>query len=322
MTIKLGMVMDPIDQINIDKDTSFAMMLEAQARGWEIHYMQLGDLYLLNGVAYAHTQRVTVQRDKTRWYSVVSEQKMPLTELDCIMMRKEPPVDQEYIYATHILELAEQAGVYVVNKPQSLRDANEKLFTAWFPQCCAETLVTSKASLIRDFLNEHQEIILKPLNGMGGASVFHLRGNDPNISVIIETISAHGTQQVMAQRYLPEIKDGDKRIIIVNGEVIPYALARIPALGETRGNIAAGGTARGQGLSERDQWIALQVGPTLREKGLVFVGIDVIGDYLTEINVTSPTCVQELDAQFGLNICAQLMDHVETTISNANELRS
>ena len=316
MTIKLGMVMDAIDRININKDTSFAMMLEAQARGWEIHYMQLNDLYLRDGVAHAQTQQVTVQRDQTHWYSVVSEQNLPLAELDCIMMRKEPPVDQAYIYATHILALAEQVGVYVVNKPQSLRDANEKLFTAWFPQCCTETLVTSKATLIRDFLNEHQEIILKPLDGMGGASVFHLRGNDPNLSVIIETISAHGTQQVMAQRYLPEIKDGDKRILIVNGEVVPYALARIPAKGETRGNIAAGGTAQGQPLSDRDQWIAEQVGPTLKEKGLVFVGIDVIGDYLTEINVTSPTCVQELDAQFGLNICAQLMDHVEMKISN------
>lgn len=237
--------MDAIDRININKDTSFAMMLEAQARGWEIHYMQLSDLYLRDGAAHAQTQQVTVQRDQVHWYSVVSEQNLPLAELDCIMMRKEPPVDQAYIYATHILELAEQAGVYVVNKPQSLRDANEKLFTAWFPQCCTETLVTSKATLIRDFLNEHQEIILKPLDGMGGASVFHLRGNDPNLSVIIETISAHGTQQVMAQRYLPEIKDGDKRILIVNGEVVPYALARIPAKGETRGNIAAGGTAKG-----------------------------------------------------------------------------
>ena len=318
MTIKLGMVMDPIDHININKDTSFAMMLEAQVRGWEIHYMQLSDLYLRDGVAHAQTQQVTVQRDQVHWYSIVSEQNLPLAELDCIMMRKEPPVDQAYIYATHILELAEQAGVYVVNKPQSLRDANEKLFTAWFPQCCTETLVTSQASLIRDFLNEHQEIILKPLDGMGGVSVFHLHSNDPNLSVIIETISANGTQQVIAQRYLPEIKEGDKRILIVNGEVVPYALARIPAQGETRGNIAAGGKAKGQYLSDRDQWIAQQVGPILKEKGLVFVGIDVIGDYLTEINVTSPTCVQELDAQFGLNICAQLMSHVETKISNAN----
>ena len=312
------MVMDSLDRININKDTGFAMMLEAQVRGWEIHYMQLSDLYLRDGVAHAQTQQVTVQRDQVHWYSIVSEQNLPLAELDCIMMRKEPPVDQAYIYATHILELAEQAGVYVVNKPQSLRDANEKLFTAWFPQCCTETLVTSQASLIRDFLNEHQEIILKPLDGMGGVSVFHLHSNDPNLSVIIETISANGTQQVIAQRYLPEIKEGDKRILIVNGEVVPYALARIPAQGETRGNIAAGGKAKGQYLSDRDQWIAQQVGPILKEKGLVFVGIDVIGDYLTEINVTSPTCVQELDAQFGLNICAQLMDHVETKISNAN----
>lgn len=309
------MVMDSLDHINVNKDTGFAMMLEAQARLWEIHYIQLDDLFLLNNAAHAQTQIVSVQRDPTSWYSIVREQSIPLAELDCIIMRKEPPVDQAYIYATHILEQAEHAGVYVVNKPQSLRDANEKLFTAWFPQCCTETLVTCKADLIRDFLNEQQEIILKPLDGMGGVSVFHLRRNDPNLSVIIETISAHGTQQVMAQRYLPEIKDGDKRILIVNGEVVPYALARTPAQGETRGNIAAGGTAKGQSLSDRDQWIAQQVGPTLKEKGLVFVGIDVIGDYLTEINVTSPTCVQELDAQFGLNICAQLMDHIEMKIS-------
>ncbi len=315
MTIKLGMVIDSLDHININKDTGFAMMLEAQVRLWEIHYIQLDDLFLLNGVAHAQTQIVSVQRDPISWYSIVRKQSIPLAKLDCIIMRKEPPVDQAYIYATHILEQAEQAGVYVVNKPQSLRDANEKLFTAWFPQCCTKTLVTCKADLIRDFLNEQQEIILKPLDGMGGVSVFHLRRNDPNLSVIIETISAHGTQQVMAQRYLPEIKDGDKRILIVNGEVIPYALARIPAQGETRGNIAAGGTAKGQSLSDRDQWIAQQVGPTLKEKGLVFVGIDVIGDYLTEINVTSPTCVQELDALFGLNICAHLMDHIETKIS-------
>jgi len=230
-------------------------------------------------------------------------------------MRKEPPVDQEYIYATYILEQAENQGVYVLNKPQSLRDANEKLFIAWFPQCCANTLVTRCATHIRDFLQEHQDIILKPLDGMGGESIFHLRSNDPNISVIIETITEHGAHFVMAQQYLPEIKQGDKRILIVNGEVIPYALARIPAQGETRGNLAAGGRAQGQPLSKRDYWIAEQVGPILKEKGLVFVGIDVIGDYLTEINVTSPTCVQELDKQFGINICAQLMDHIETKTS-------
>ena len=315
MTIKLGMVMDSIDHININKDTSFAMLLEAQARNWEIHYMELDDLFLRNGIAYASTQQIKVKRDPTSWYQVVAEQNISLDTLDCIIMRKEPPVDQEYIYATYILEQAEKRGVYVLNKPQSLRDANEKLFTAWFPQCCANTLVTRSATQLRDFLQEHQDIILKPLDGMGGASIFHLHSDDPNISVIIETITGHGTHFVMAQQYLAEIKQGDKRILIVNGEVIPYALARIPAEGETRGNLAAGGRAQGQPLTKRDVWIAEQVAPVLKEKGLVFVGIDVIGDYLTEINVTSPTCVQELETQFGINICAQLMDHIETRIS-------
>ena len=317
MTIKFGMVMDSIDHINIQKDTSFAMLLEAQARNWELHYMQLGDLFLRNGKAYARTRHIQVERNATAWYHVIAEQTIALEELDCIIMRKDPPVDQEYIYATHLLEQAERQGVYVINKPQSLRDANEKLFTAWFPQCCADTLVTRSAGLIREFLAEHQDIILKPLDGMGGASIFHLRSNDPNISVIIETITDHGQNYVMGQKYLPEIKQGDKRILIINGEAIPYALARIPAQGETRGNLAAGGFAQGQPLSERDVWIAQQVGPVLKAKGLVFVGIDVIGDYLTEINVTSPTCVQELDKQFGINICAKLMDHIETVIAKA-----
>ncbi|NOQ62945.1 MAG: glutathione synthase [Methyloprofundus sp.] len=314
MTIKLGMVMDSIDQINIKKDTSFAMLLEAQARNWEIHIMQIGDLFLRNGKAYANTQEISVKRDATQYYNVQAEHCISLEQLDCIIMRKEPPVDQEFIYATYILEQAEREGVYVLNKPQALRDANEKLFTAWFPQCCANTLVTRNAGHIREFLAEQHDIILKPLDGMGGASIFHLHENDPNISVIIETITAYGTRFVMAQQYLAEIKQGDKRILIVNGEVVPYALARIPAEGETRGNLAAGGVAQGQALSERDLWIAQQVAPVLKEKGLMFVGIDVIGDYLTEINVTSPTCVQELDAQFDLNICGQLLDHIQSTI--------
>ncbi|MEQ1546099.1 glutathione synthase [Methyloglobulus sp.] len=310
MPIKLGMVMDPIDRINIKKDTSFAMLLEAQTRGWELHYMELGSLYLRNGKAYAKTRTLTVQRDEKQWFNFVAEQDIALDMLDVILMRKDPPFDQEYLYATYMLELAEHAGVYVVNKPQSLRDANEKLFTAWFPQCCTETLVTRNASRIKDFLHELGEIIVKPLDGMGGASIFHLRVGDPNLSVILETMTQHNSRQVMAQKYLPEIKDGDKRILMINGESVPYCLARIPASGESRGNLAAGGTGQGRALTDKDRWIANQVGPTLREKGLVFVGLDVIGSTLTEINVTSPTCVQELDKQFGLNISGQLMDHV------------
>ncbi|MDD5113627.1 MAG: glutathione synthase [Methylobacter sp.] len=314
MLIKLGMVMDSIDHINIKKDTSFAMLLEAQARGWELHYMELNDLYLRNGRAYARTRTLKVRRDERQWYEFTAEQDIPLEQLNVILMRKDPPFDQEYIYATYLLERAEALGALVVNKPQSLRDANEKLFTAWFPQCCAETLVARESARIRDFLIEQGEIILKPLDGMGGSSIFHLRLNDPNLSVILETMTEHNSRYVMAQKYLPEIKDGDKRILIINGEVVPYALARIPAQGESRGNLAAGGRAEGRPLTERDRWIANQVGPTLREKGLVFVGIDVIGDTLTEINVTSPTCVQELDRQFGLNISGQLMDYIENSL--------
>lgn len=315
MHLKFGMVMDPIDRINIKKDTSFAMLLEAQARGWTLYYMQLNDLYLRNGRAYARTKILHVQRQAGNWFEFMEAHDLPLDELDVIMMRKDPPFDQEYIYATYLLERAESLGSLVINKPQALRDANEKLFTAWFPQCCADTLVAREPHLFRDFLQEQGEIILKPLDGMGGASIFYLRQGDPNLSVILETMTQHNTRYIMAQKYLPDIKDGDKRILLVNGEAIPYALARIPALGETRGNLAAGGSGVGRPLTARDQWIANEVGPILREKGLVFVGIDVIGDYLTEINVTSPTCVQELDAQFGLNISGLLMDYIERCLT-------
>ena len=313
MTVKFGMVMDSIDQINIKKDTGFAMLLEAQSRQWELHYMELQDLFLLNGRAYARTRTLSVQRSDN-YYQFIQEQVLPLDELDVIIMRKDPPFNQEYIYATYLLEQAEQRGTYVVNKPQSLRDANEKLFTAWFPQCCTDTLVSKDSARIRDFLQQQQEIILKPLDGMGGASIFHLRLNDPNLSVILENMTEHNSRTVMAQRYLPEIKHGDKRILVVNGEAVPYALARIPVQGETRGNLAAGGIARAQPLSERDKWIVAQVGETLKAKGLIFVGLDVIGDYLTEINVTSPTCVQELDRAYDLNISGLLMDHIAETL--------
>jgi glutathione synthase len=315
MTLKFGIVMDSIDSINLYKDTSFAMLLEAQRRGWTLYYMEINDLFLRNAQAYARTRCVAVKREAGAHYQFLTEQILPLAALDVVMMRKDPPFDAQYLYATYVLEQAEQAGCYVINKPQSLRDANEKLFTAWFPACCTDSLVTSEPARIREFLQEFQDIILKPLDGMGGASIFRLRSGDPNLSVILETMTAYGQRYVMAQKYLPAIKDGDKRILVVNGEAIPYALARIPAHGESRGNLAAGGSGRGQPLSERDQWIVAQVAPTLKAKGLIFVGLDVIGDYLTEINVTSPTCVQELDQQFGLNICGQLMDHVVEKLS-------
>ncbi len=317
MKIKLGIVMDPIERINIDKDTSFAMLLEAQQRGWKLHYMELNDLYLRNGRAFARTRLLQIQRDAQHWFAFSAEQNIALDDLDVILMRKDPPFDQEYIYATYLLECAEEQGVHVVNKPQSLRDANEKLYTAWFPQCCAETLVAREPRRIRDFLAEHREIIVKPLDGMGGDSIFHLRQDDPNTAVILEIMTRHKTRFIMAQRYLPEISAGDKRILLIDGEPIPYALARIPAKGETRGNLAAGGSAEGRALTERDRWIAAQVGPTLKDKGLVFVGLDVIGDYLTEINVTSPTCVQELDRQFKLNISATLMNHIENHLQQS-----
>jgi len=311
MSRRIGIVMDPISKINIKKDTSFAMLLAAQAKGWQLFYMEQDDLFLSQGKAMAEMQSLSVQEDPKHWYELGKSETAELATLDAILMRKDPPFDMEYIYSSYLLEQAENDGVLIVNKPQSLRDANEKLFTAWFPQCCPETLVTRKAKQIRDFQQLHGDIILKPLDGMGGASIFRVKQDDPNTSVIIETLTEHGSKMIMAQKFIPDISDGDKRILMINGEPIPYALARIPAKGETRGNLAAGGRAEGRPLSDRDRWICQQVGPTLREKGLLFVGLDVIGDYLTEINVTSPTCVRELDAQFELNIAGDLMNCIE-----------
>jgi glutathione synthase len=310
MTLKLGVVMDPIAGMQIKKNTTFAILLEAQRRGWEIYYMEPGDLFLHQGKVSARMRRLTVQDDPAHWFDFKTEQVQALHQLDVILMRKDPPFDMQYIYVTYLLELAENQGVLVVNKPSSLRDANEKLFTAWFPQCCPETLVTSNGERLREFINEQQDVILKPLDGMGGVSIFRVTQGDLNTSVIIETLTQFNRRAIMAQRFIPEISQGDKRILLVNGEPIPYALARIPAAGELRGNLAAGGKGMGIPLSKRDYWICEQVGQTLREKGLMFVGLDVIGDYLTEINVTSPTCARELDAQYGLNISGQLLDCV------------
>jgi glutathione synthase len=308
--IALGVVMDPITGINYKKDSTLAMLLAAQQRGWDLFYMQQGDLYLTDGVAYGRMRPLKVFRDEQRWFSLDEPVETPLYELDVILMRKDPPFDMEYIYSTYLLEQAEAAGSLVVNKPQSLRDANEKLFTAWFPQCTAPTLVSSDVGRIRKFLGEQQEIILKPLDGMGGASIFKLALNDPNTSVIMETLTNHSKRYAMAQRYIPEISAGDKRILLIDGEPVPYALARVPAAGELRGNLAAGGRGVGVALSERDLWICSQIGPALRKHGLLFVGIDVIGDYLTEINVTSPTCIRELDKLYNLDIAGQLMDAI------------
>lgn len=311
MGIKLGIVMDPIAAIKPYKDSSFAMLLEAQARGYQLYYMEMGDLSLREGQSYGRMALLEIRDEAEDWFALGEAQELPLAELDTILMRKDPPFDTEYIYATYLLEQAEAAGVLVVNKPQSLRDANEKLYTAWFSQCSPPTLVTRRDEQLRAFLAEHGDIILKPLEGMGGASVFRLREQDANIGVTIELLTAHGERYIMAQRFIPEITEGDKRILLVDGEPMPYALARLPAKGEVRANLAAGGRGVGVELSERDRWICQQVAPTLKEKGLLFVGLDVIGDYLTEINVTSPTCIRELDAQYGLNISGKLMDAIE-----------
>lgn len=314
--IKLGVVMDPIQSIHPQKDSTLAMLLEAQRRGWSLHYMEMDDLFLENNIVEARTHQLQVMDQIDHWYRLGEQETIALSELDAILMRKDPPFDREYLYATHLLELAESCGTLVVNRPQSLRDYNEKLATAWFPDLTPPMIVTRNSEQIRAFLQQHQEIILKPLDAMGGSSIFRLQAGDPNTGVVIETLTHHGQHYTMVQRYIPEIRDGDKRILLIDGEPVPYALARIPAEGEHRGNLAAGGRGEGIPLSPRDYQIVEQVAPTLREKGLIFVGLDVIGDYLTEINVTSPTCIRELDKQFGLNIAGQLMDAIESRLSS------
>jgi glutathione synthase len=311
MSTRLGVVMDPIASIKVQKDSTFAMLLAAQARGWELYYMEQQDLFLRDGLGQGRMRPLRVSDRDRDWFSWTGPaRELPLHELHAILMRKDPPLDLEYLYSTYLLEQAEARGTLVVNRCASLRDANEKLFTAWFPQCCAPTLVSREADRFRAFLAEQGDIILKPLDAMGGASVFRVRRDDPNIAVIIETLTDHGRRMAMAQRFIPEIRDGDKRILLIDGEPVPHALARIPAPGETRGNLAAGGRGEGVPLTERDHWICAQVAPVLRAKGLLFVGLDVIGDYLTEINVTSPTCIRELDRQYGLDIAGRLMDAI------------
>ncbi|WP_338558123.1 glutathione synthase [Erwinia sp. E_sp_B04_7] len=313
--IKLGIVMDPITAINIKKDSSFAMLLEAQRRGYEIHYMEMNDLYLRGGEARAHTRTLSVEQNYDKWFEFGSEQDIALADLNVVLMRKDPPFDTEFIYATYILERAEEKGTLIVNKPQSLRDCNEKLFTAWFAELTPDTLVTRNAQQIREFWQEHGDIILKPLDGMGGASIFRVKKEDPNLSVIIETLTEHGNFYCMAQNFLPAIKEGDKRVLVVDGEPVPYCLARIPKSGETRGNLAAGGRGEARPLSDSDWEIARRVGPTLKAKGLIFVGLDIIGDKLTEINVTSPTCIREIEAAFPISVTGMLMDAIEKRLA-------
>jgi glutathione synthase len=312
---KLAMVMDPIAAVKTEKDTSFRLLLEAQARGYQCFYLEMGDLVIDNGQPMAFAKEVSVRDQTSDFYSLSDSHYRPLEDFDVIMMRKDPPFDSEFLYATHILELAEQRGSLVVNKPQSLRDCNEKLFTSWFADSIADTLVSSRADVIKAFHKKHGDVILKPLDGMGGASIFKVGADGSNLGVIIETLTEKGQRYAMVQKYLPEIKDGDKRILIINGEPVPYSLARIPSAGETRGNLAAGGSGRAQPLSDSDWALARKVAPELKKRGLIIVGLDVIGDRITEINVTSPTCMREIENAYDINIAEMVFQAIEEKLN-------
>ncbi|MDE0746686.1 MAG: glutathione synthase [Porticoccaceae bacterium] len=307
MSKLLGVVMDPIRSINYHKDTTLALLLAAQNHGYELFYMEQKSLFIDSTGPGAKMSSLKVHADSNSWYELGDSTFKPLGDLDVILMRKDPPFDSEFIYSTYILEAAERLGTLIVNKPQSLRDCNEKVFATEFPQCTPPLLVSRDEDLLKQFLIEHKEVVYKPLDGMGGTSIFRVQQGDQNLNVIIETLTNYGQNTIMAQKYLPEILSGDKRILVIDGEVVPYCVARIPAAGEFRGNLAAGGRGVVQPLSTRDLWIAQQIAPTLVEKGLLFVGLDVIGDYLTEINVTSPTCVREIDNAKDTAIGDQLM---------------
>ncbi len=315
MTVKVGVVMDPIESITYYKDTTLALLLAAQERGWQLHYMLPGDLCIDNGIAMASMRPLTVFADASRWFELGESTLQPMSALDVVLMRKDPPFDTDFIYSTYVLEAAEAEGTLIVNKPQSLRDCNEKIFATRFPQCCPPLLVSCNSEQLRQFHKQHGDVIFKPLHGMGGSGIFRCKTDDPNVGVILETLTDHGQHLIMAQKYIPEIKAGDKRILVIDGEAVPYALARIPAEGETRGNLAAGGSGVAQPLTERDQWIVSQVAPALKERGLLFVGLDVIGDYLTEINVTSPTCAREIDKAYDTRIGTRLMDAIATRLT-------
>lgn len=311
----LGVVMDPIEKIHPEKDTTLALLLAAKKRGFKLHYFELSDLFLQYGNAWGLSRTIDLNPSQEPYYHLSEPILGPLDQFDVLLMRKDPPVDMQYLYATYILEHAEQNGCLVLNKPKALRDANEKLFATWFPQCMPPTLVSASRTILKTFIEEQGVVVLKPLDGMGGRNIFQVAMGDPNLNSIIEFLTHQETNYIMAQRYIPEITAGDKRILLINGEPIPFGLARIPAADDFRGNLAAGGTGIGVELSKRDLWICAQIGPILREKGLTFVGIDVIGDYLTEINVTSPTCVRELETIFDIDIAdkviAAIMDKLE-----------
>ena len=315
MNLKFGVLMDPIRNITIHKDTTFAILLALQTRKHEIYYMEPTDIFLRNERILGLMRHIQVNDNPSNWFSLSESEIRPLNTLNILLMRKDPPFNMSYIYLTYLLELAEKQGLSIVNKPASLRDANEKLFTSWFPQCTPKTLITSQKQVLQQFIWEQKEVIVKPLGMMTGESIFYLTVDDPNIPVIIEVMTAHGSQLVMTQQFIPEIKSGDKRVILINGEPISYALARIPCQDDFRGNLMRGAKGEGRELTERDHWICRQVGPTLREKGLLFVGLDIIGDYLTEINVTSPTGIRELEAQFNIDIAGQFIAFLENKYS-------
>jgi glutathione synthase len=309
---RIAVVMDPIDEIKFEKDTTLAMLFAAQARGWQLLYLEQKDLSMRDGVALGRLRPLRVLQDPAHWYELGEPVVERLGDVDAILMRKDPPFDMEYIYSTYVLERAELQGALVVNKPQGLRDMNEKVFTAWFPQCCAPTLITRDMADMKAFLVEHGKIVCKPLYGMGGRSIFAIDQGDKNANVIFETLTEYGTRYAIVQRYIPDIvRTGDARVLLIDGEAVPFALARIPSGEDNRGNLAAGAKGVGRPLNDRDRWLAAQIGPTLAERGMLFVGLDVIGDYVTEINVTSPTGVRELDKQFKLDIAGQLMTAIE-----------
>ena len=315
MTIKLGVVMDMIESIEYKKDSTLAMLIAAQKKFWELFYLQQEDLYHSEGVAYGSMRPLQARYDQENWYTLGDRQEMPLKNLNVILMRKNPPFDMEFIYSTYILEQAESSGTLVVNKPKSIRDFNEKFFSTLFSQCTPPVMVARSARHLREFAAKHNDVVLKPLDGMGGSSIFRTHPDDQNFNVIVETLTNHGQRQVMIQKYIPEITTGDKRILLIDGEPVPYSLVRIPAVGELRGNLAAGSSYFGQELTDRDLWITRQIAITLQEKGLIFVGLDVIGDYLTEINITSPTCIRQLDGLFDISIGDMLMEKITEKLS-------
>ena len=308
----VAVLMDPIAGIYVKKDSTLALLLEAQRRGHQLLYMTQGDLALRDAVPFARLAPLTVRDDPHDWFTLGAAQWRDLREVNIVLARKDPPFDSQFLYDTMVLELAQRDGVQVINDPRGLRDANEKLFSLHFPQCIPPTIIARDAAEIRRFVTEHGAVVLKPLDGMGGRSIFRSGRGDPNLNVILETLTEEGRNFTVAQKYIEEIRDGDKRILMIDGEPVPYLLARMPQGDDFRGNLARGGKGVGRPLAERDRWIAAQVGPELRRRGMRFVGLDVIGDYLTEVNVTSPTCIRELDAQFGLNIAGMLFDAIET----------